>query len=161
MNEETRPMKTVAESRTEQVQILLPEHINGYDRLFGGQLMQWIDVVAAVVARRHSHCNVTTASIDNLQFKAAAHVNDTIVLFGQITYVGHTSMEVRVDTYVEGLDGMRKAVNRAYLVLVALDEQEQPVEVPGLLLENETERAEWEAGERRRELRSRRRKEGY
>ena len=50
MNEETRPMKTVAESRTEQVQILLPEHINGYDRLFGGQLMQWIDVVAAVVA---------------------------------------------------------------------------------------------------------------
>ena len=60
--------------------------------------MQWIDVVAAVVARRHSNRNVTTVSIDNLHFKAAAHVNDTIVLFGQITYVGRTSMEVRVQT---------------------------------------------------------------
>lgn len=72
MEQNERPMKTVAGSRTEQVQILLPEHINGYNRLFGGRLMQWIDVVAAVVARRHSNRNVTTVSIDNLHFKAAA-----------------------------------------------------------------------------------------
>ena len=156
-----RIMKSVSDSRTEQIQILMPAHINGYKRLFGGKLVEWIDVVAAVVARRHSGRNVTTASIDNLIFAEAAYVNSTVVLIGEMTYVGRTSMEVRVDTYVEGLDGMRKAVNRAYLVLVALDEQEQPVEVPGLLLENETGRAEWEAGERRRELRSRRRKEGY
>ena len=54
MNQEPRPAKTVAESRTEQVQILLPEHINGYNRLFGGQLMQWIDIVAAVAAGLYS-----------------------------------------------------------------------------------------------------------
>ena len=153
--------KRVQDSRTEQIQILMPEHINGAGRLFGGKLVEWIDVVAGVVARRHSGRNVITAAIDNLQFKEGAYVNNTLVLVGRVTHVGRTSMEVRVDTYVEGLDGMRKAVNRAYLVLVALDEQEQPVEVPGLLLENETERAEWESGERRRELRSRRRKEGY
>ncbi|MHB8065230.1 MAG: acyl-CoA thioesterase, partial [Ruminiclostridium sp.] len=53
--------KTVSDSRTEQVQILMPEHINGFNRLFGGRLVEWIDVVAAVVARRHSGRNVTTA----------------------------------------------------------------------------------------------------
>ena len=161
MNQKPRPMKTVAESRTEQVQILLPEHINGYNRLFGGQLMQWIDVVAAVVARRHSNRNVTTASIDNLQFKAAAHVNDTVVLFGQITYVGRTSMEVRVQTYVEGMDGIRRLINRAYFVMVALDENEKPTPVPGILPETLEEKLEYEAGIKRNALRKQRREEQF
>ena len=56
------------ESRTEQVQILMFDTMNGYSRLFGGKLMEWIDVVAAVVARRHSGCNVTTAAVDSLYF---------------------------------------------------------------------------------------------
>lgn len=139
----------------------MPEHINGAGRLFGGKLVEWIDVVASVVARRHSGCNVITAAIDNLQFKAGAYVNDTLVLIGRVTHVGRTSMEVRVDTYVESLCGTRSVVNRAYLVLVALDEQGHPTPVPGLLLENETERAEWDAGERRQALRQTRRQEGY
>ena len=100
--------------------ILMPGHINGYKRLFGGKLMEWIDVVAAVVARRHSNCNVTTAAVDNLQFKAAAYTNSTLVLKGKITYAGNTSMEIRVDTFVEDLDGTQKEINTAYLVLVAL-----------------------------------------
>lgn len=153
--------KRVADSRTEQIQILMPEHINGAGRLFGGKLVEWIDVVAGVVARRHSGRNVITAAIDNLQFKAGAYVNDTLVLIGRVTHVGRTSMEVRVDTYVETLTGQRSVVNRAYLVLVALDDDGNPVEVPGLLPEGEAERAEWAAGERRRDLRTRRRKEGY
>ena len=153
--------KRVSASRTDQIQILMPEHINGAGRLFGGKLVEWIDVVASVAARRHSGCNVITAAIDNLQFKAGAYVNDTLVLIGRVTHVGHTSMEVRVDTYVESLNGTRSVVNRAYLVLVALDEQGHPTPVPGLLLETESERAEWEAGERRQELRKTRRQEGY
>ena len=156
-----RPMKTVGESRTEQVQIVLPGHSNGDGRLFGGRLMEWIDVVAAVVARRHSGVNVTTAAVDNLQFKAAAHIGDTVLLVGQMTWTGNTSMEVRVDTYVEDLGGTRTVVNRAYLVMVALDDDEQPVEVPGLILETEMEKAEWAAGQRRRALRAARRVEGY
>lgn len=153
--------KRVSDSQTEQVQILMPIHINGADRLFGGQLVEWIDVVAAVVARRHSGCNVITAAIDNLQFKAGAFINNTLVLIGRITHVGKTSMEVRVDTYVEDLTGMRKVVNRAYLVMVALDEVGNPTKVPSLVLETESERAEWESGKRRHALRIKRRREGY
>jgi acyl-CoA hydrolase len=153
--------KRVSDSITEQVQIIMPSHINGTDRLFGGQLVEWIDVVAGVVARRHCGHNITTAAIDNLQFKAGAFINNTLVLIGRITYVGTTSMEVRVDTYVEDLSGTRKVVNRAYLVLVALDDDGMPTEVPRLVLETESERAEWEAGKKRHTLRAKRRKEGY
>ena len=155
------PPKTVNESRTQQIQIIMPEHINGYNRLFGGRLVEWIDVVAAVVARRHSCREITTVCIDNLYFKAAAHVNNTMVLIGQITYVGNTSMEVRVDTFVEKINGERELVNRAYLVMVALDDNERPAQVPGLILETEEERKEWEAGKKRSELRKQRRIERY
>jgi acyl-CoA hydrolase len=153
--------KRVEESLTEQIQIVMPEHINGSGRLFGGKLMEWIDVVSGVVARRHSQYNVTTAAVDNLQFKAGAHLNDTLVLIGRITYVGNTSMEVRIDTYVESMDGMRKPINRAYFVMVALDEEEKPVKVPRLIVETEAQRAEWEGGKKRTELRKLRRREGF
>ena len=153
--------KTAAESRTEQIQILMPQHINGCKRLFGGVLMEWIDVVACAVARRHSHSEVTTASVDNLQFKAPAYVNSTVILIGAITYVGTTSMEVRVDTFVEALTGERQLVNRAYVVMVALDENEQPTKVPRLLPQTDEEAAEFEAGQKRHALRKQRRLENY
>lgn len=114
-----------------------------------------MDVVAAVVARRHSNCNVTTASIDRLQFKAPAYVNDTMVLQGKITYVGNTSMEVQVDAFTESLGGEKKLVNTAYFIMVALDEHERPVHVPRLILENEQEEAEFLAAEKRQQFRKR------
>ncbi len=153
--------KRVEDSIAEHDLIILVENINGSGRLFGGQLVEWIDIIAGVVAKRHSQCNCTTAAIDNLQFKAAAHLNDTLVLIGRLTYVGNTSMEVRVDTYVEGMDGMRKPINRAYLVMVALDENERPTRVPRLIIETEAQRAEWEGGYKRTQLRKLRRKEGF
>lgn len=153
--------KWVSDSKTTQIQILMPEHINGYNRLFGGKLVEWIDVVAAVTARRHSGRNVTTACIDNLQFQSGAYVNSTIVIEGQLTWVGRTSMEVRVDTYVEELAGRKIHINRAYLIMVALDEKENPVQVPALLCESEEEKAEFEAGAKRAQLRKERRKKQY
>jgi len=144
--------KYVSESKTEQVQIVMSGDINGNGRLFGGRLAEWIDVVAAVVARRHSNREVTTVFIDNLHFKAPAYINDTVVLIGSVTYVGNTSIEVKVDTYAENLLGERRMINKAYVVLVALDENEKPVSVPTLIIENEEQKAEWQAGEKRRAL---------
>ena len=155
-----RPMRRARDSYTEQVQIIMPQHVNGAQRLFGGQLMAWIDVVAAVAARRHSGRPVTTASVDEHSFLNAANLDETVVLAARVTYVGRTSMEVRVDTFVERLDGRRDPVNRAYLVLVALDENGNPTQVPGLEIETEEERAEWADGERRRVLRNQRRPDG-
>lgn len=153
--------KTVKDSSAEQVYVIRSQHINGFGRLFGGVLMQWIDEIAGIVCRRHSEMQVTTAAIDNLNFKSGAYQNDMIVLKAKLTYVGKTSMEVRVDTYIEAMDGTRRSINRAYVVLVAIDNNEQPILVPGLLLETESEKVEWEGGLRRYHLRKKRKTEGY
>ena len=121
--------------------------------------MSWIDEIASIVAMRHSESDITTAAIDNLNFKQGATVDDVIVLRGKITYVGKTSMEVRVDTYIETLHGQRQRVNRAYLVMVAIDEQEKPCAVPSLILDDEEERTAWIAAERRNLDRRARRQE--
>ncbi len=161
MEMQKQPVKKVQDSKTEQVYVVRSRHINPQGRLFGGCLMQWIDEIAAIVGRRHSGKLVTTAAIDNLHFKAGAYQDDMVVLIGRVTYVGHTSMEVRVDTYVEDYQGMRKSINRAYLVMVAVDENGSPSAVPKLMLESEAEREEWAGGQKRNELRRQRRKEGY
>lgn len=153
--------KKVTDSIVETVHIVRPNHLNGANRLFGGILMQWIDEAAGIVAKRHSMRNVITASIDNLRFIKGAYQNEMVVIIGKLTYVGTTSMEVRVDTYVENREGVRTAINRAYFVMVALDENDKPVPVPKLILETDSEKAEWEAAEKRREMRSQRKAEGY
>ena len=138
--------KTVDESRVETVRIVRPNHLNGANRLFGGILMQWIDEVAGIVAKRHASHNVTTAAVDSLEFTAPAYANDTLVLVGTVTYTGRTSMEICVKTYIERLGGQRKLVNKAYVIMVALDENEQPTEVPGLICETEEEEREYLEG---------------
>ena len=147
---DTRPNKRVSESKTLHTEIVMSSHVNGAGRLFGGLLMQWIDVVAAVVARRHAQMDVITASISSLEFKAPAHMNDTIELVGQIVYAGRTSMEVRVDTYVESLSRRRTHVNRAYLTMVTLGEDGRPAPVPALIPETNEDKEEYRAAEARR-----------
>lgn len=145
-----REMKKVSDSYTTQVQLLTQANLNGYNRLFGGQLMSWMDIVAAVAARRHSGRNVTTVRVADLQFKAPAYANDTLMLTAHISYVGKTSMDVCVNVYLEELNCARKLINRAHFIMVALDENENPAPVPGLILETEQQQREWAEGEARR-----------
>ncbi len=156
-----RRTKKVSDSKMEHIYQVRPEHLNPAGRLFGGKLMEWIDELAAFVGMRHSGGGVTTASVDNLRFMRGAYQNDLIVLTARITYVGNSSMEVRVDTYIEDFEGIRKPINRAYLTLVAVDDNGVPRQVPSITLETESERAEWEAAKRRKELRIQRKKEGF
>ena len=157
------PMKPrkVSDSQLEMIYHVRPEHLNGAGRLFGGKLVEWMDELSALVAIRHCRKDVTTVAIDNLRFMCPAYQKDMVVLIGRITHVGTTSMEVRVDVYIEDLNGMRHPINRAYFSVVAMDENERPVEVPGIIIETEAQRAEWEAGEKRREMRLQRKKECF
>ena len=143
---------------TTSVQIVLPQHCNGYKkpRLFGGQLMAWIDITGAVAARRYTQKAVTTVCIDNPNFLNPAYLNDTVVLEARVTWTGRTSLEVRVDSYVEQLDGIRKCVNRAYLVFVALDNDDKPSEVPPFNPETDEEKQEYAQALVRREIRMKR-----
>ena len=144
---QTRPMKRVQDSETTFTEIVIPSHLNGKNRLFGGQLMNWMDVVASVAARRHAGGNVTTARIEEVEFLVPARQNDTVFVTGHVCYVGRSSMTVNVCVFIEALDGTRTLANRARFILVGLDENERPAPVPGLILETEEQRREWAEAE--------------
>ncbi len=160
MNEQTR---TVDFSRTEWMKCIQYEDINGSGRLFGGRLMQWMDEVAGITAIRHCGANVTTAAVDNLTFKKGAFINEIVVIVGRMTYVGRSSMEVRVDVYVEDKKtASRQVINRAYFTEVCVNEEGKPVPVPYKLeLVTDTEKAEWEGAKKRIDIRRKRREEGF
>lgn len=154
--------KSASVSRTMQTYLIMPMHLNGANRLFGGQLLSWIDMMAGIVALRHADANVVTACIDHLNFEDYANATDVVTLIGEVTYTGTTSMEVRVETFKENKGGEKKLINRAYLVLVAIDDETQkPKPVPQLLLETEEQKAEWQAAVKRNKLRKIRRAEGF
>ncbi len=141
--------------KTTTVQIVMPQHCNGYakPRLFGGQIMAWIDVIGAVAARRYTQRAVTTVCIDNLTFLKPAYLNNTVVQEAVVTWTGRTSLEVRVDSMVERLDGTRELINRAYAVFVALDDEDRPTAIPMLEPETDEEKQEFRAAEQRRQIR--------
>ncbi|MBR1863526.1 MAG: acyl-CoA thioesterase [Ruminococcus sp.] len=155
--------KKTADSLTEITKLIQYRDINGQNRLFGGRLMEWIDEAAGVAAMRHCGGNAVTLMVDSLKFKHGAFINDILVLIAKVTYVGRTSMEVRVDTYVEEKDtGIRRAINHAYLTCVHVDDDGRPKPIEyGLTPESITEKAEWEGAVKRIAVRKQRKAEGF
>ena len=152
----------VSDSRSIQNYLLMPCHLNSAGRLFGGQLLSWIDMMGGIVALRHADAQVVTVAIDHLEFREGARAGDVLTLDGRVTWTGHTSMEVRIDTYRENKGGEKQLMNVAYLVMVAVDDETgRPRPVPQLVPETDEERAEWEAAEKRAVLRKQRRMENY
>ena len=151
--------KTVKDSIAETAHIVRPNHLNGANRLFGGILMQWIDEVAGIVAKRHAMTNVITASVDNLTFLKGAYQNELVIIKGKVTWVGKSSIEVCVDTYVENAKGERSRINNAHFMMVALDDNGKPTQVPQLILETDDEKLAWEHGVDRQNIRKKRLKD--
>ena len=143
---EKKEFKRVAESATENAKIVQSKDINGQNRLFGGRLMEWIDETGALAAMRHCGGLVTTCAVDQLVFEHGATLNQVVVLKSRVTYVGNTSIEVRVDTFVEDLaTGDHFSINHAYLVFVHVDENGKPIPIRyGIKIESEAEQLEWD-----------------
>ena len=133
-------------------QIVMPSHTNGVAGvMFGGVMMQWIDVCAGVAAMRHAGGAVLTASIDRLDFMSPVHVGDVVVLSAQVNYVSRTSMEVgcRVETEDMG-SRQRRYTTKAYLTFVAVDASGRPRPVPALDLTDDSDRRRFADGQARR-----------
>ena len=158
MNQKSE-FKRISDSATENAKIVQSKDINGQNRLFGGRLMEWIDETAALAAMRHCGGLVTTCAVDQLVFEHGAMLNQVVVLKSRVTYVGNTSLEVKVDTFVEELEtGDHFSINHAYLVFVHIDDNGQPVPIRyGIEIESESEQAEWDNALIRSALRKERR----
>jgi len=152
-----RVMKKVSDSRTIQHYLVLPGDANGQGVLFGGKLLSWIDMLAGIVALRHTNAQVLAVAMDHIQFKKSANVTDVITLFGRITWVGNTSMEIKIDTYRENKETPRELINTAYAVMVCVDDvTKKPIPVPGIIPITDEEKEEWEKGVKRAEIRRQR-----
>lgn len=104
--------KRVRDSRTQQVHLIMSKDINSVGRLFGGRLMEWIDMLGGVVAMRHCNMEIVTVAIEKLEFLAPAYIGNILFMDAKIISVGNTSMRVQVDTYVESThDGQRNLIN--------------------------------------------------
>jgi acyl-CoA hydrolase len=136
----TKP-KSPAQSSIETRMILMPQDTNQYQTAFGGVIMSWIDMVASMVAQRHSQRVVVTASIDTITFEAPVFIGEHVVLKSSVNYVGNTSMEIGVQVSRENpITGAVQHTTTAYLTFVALDENKKPARVPGLLLTTDEEK---------------------
>lgn len=135
-------------------ELVLPSHTNSMDSVFGGVIMSWIDIAAAISAQRHARRQVVTASIDALSFVNPVYVGWIVNLKASINFVSRTSMEVGVRLDAENpTEGKTFHVASAYLTFVALDENGKPTQVPQLIAETDDEKRRMKAAARRREFR--------
>lgn len=135
-------------------EMVLPSHTNALDSVFGGVIMSWIDIAAAISAQRHSNRPVVTASIDALNFVAPAYKGWVISLKASVNAVHKTSMEVGVR--VDGESPIERKIHHiatAYLTFVALGKDGKPARVNGLVPETDEEKRRFSEAQRRRELR--------
>jgi acyl-CoA hydrolase len=147
-------MKKVSESQVIMTELVLPEHTNALGTIFGGTVMSWIDIAAAIAAQRHARCVCVTASLDALHFKAPIRLGYIVHIKASVNYVGTTSMEigVRIDSE-DPKTGEMKHTSTAYLTFVALDEFGNPKTVPALISETVDEKRRHREALKRREAR--------
>jgi acyl-CoA hydrolase len=148
-------VRKVSESQSERSEIIFPADANALGNLFGGRLMQFIDLVGAMAASRHARAITVTASMDHLDFVAPVHVGDLLILKASVNRAFRTSMEVGVKAMVEDVRKQKlRHVSSAYLTYVAVDMAGQGIVVPALECVTDHQKRRWEDAGRRREMRS-------
>ncbi|HEY6034829.1 MAG TPA: acyl-CoA thioesterase [Kofleriaceae bacterium] len=148
---------TPEQTRCVMTQIVMPMHTNGMAGvMFGGIMMQWIDVCSGVSAMRHAMGGVLTASIDRLDFLSPVRVGETVILQSKVNYTAKTSMEVGCRVETEDMrTGTRRYVTKAYLTFVAVDEHGRPRPIKPIELVTEDDRRRHSDAEFRRKARLR------
>jgi acyl-CoA hydrolase len=147
--------RPVSQSQSERSEIIFPNDANAIGNLFGGRLMQFIDLVGAMAASRHARAFTVTASMDHLDFVAPVKVGDLLILKSSVNRAFRTSMEVGVKAMVEDVRAARfRQVASAYLTFVAVDAAGNRIEVPQVIPETEHQKRRFEDAGRRREMRS-------
>ncbi len=147
--------RRVSESQSERTEAIFPADSNALGTLFGGRLMQFIDLVGAMAASRHSRAYVVTASMDHLDFVAPVRVGELLILKASVNRAFRTSMEIGVRAMVEDVRAQKlRHVSSAYLTFVAMDVHGQRIEVPQVIPETGHQKRRFDDALRRREMRA-------
>lgn len=148
-------VRRVADSQSERSEIIFPSDTNPIGALFGGRLLQFIDLTGAICASRHARAFTVTASMDHIDFVAPVRVGELLILKASVNRAFRTSMEVGVKAMVEDVEKQElRHVSSAYITFVAVDRAGQGIVVPQLELETDHQRRRFEDAGRRREMRA-------
>ncbi len=145
--------KKPSDSLTINTEMVLPNDTNHVGNLFGGKLLQWVDITAAIAAQRHCGRVVVTAAINHVSFDNPIKQNQVVTLEAKVSRAFTSSMEIYVDVFVENpVSGARTKCNEAILTFVAIDQNGAPLPVPELIPETDLEKKRFDAALRRRQL---------
>ena len=154
LNRSMQPKRFVTQSFVTTSEIVLPNDTNLIHNLFGGRMMQWMDIAGAISAQRHSNRAVVTASVDNITFRAPIRIGNVVTLEAQVTRSFNSSMEIRIIAYAEdAATGSRVQANEAFFTFVAVDQNGRPIDVPEAVPVTPEEHTYWEEALQRRHLR--------
>jgi len=146
--------KKVAESVVQMTELVMPQDTNSLGTIFGGKIMQWMDIAAAICGFRHCRTSVVTASVDALHFLHPIRVGNIVSIRASVNFTARTSMEIGVRVDAEDpISGVKKHASSAYLTFVATDDNRRPIPVPPIVPETEDELRRHEKAAKRRELR--------
>lgn len=146
--------KPVKASQVIRTEIVHPGDTNPLGTIFGGTVVAWIDMAAAMCAMRHARTNAVTASIDAVSFLSPVRVGEFVIIKASVNYTGKTSMEIGVRVESENpKTGDRKHTASAYLTFVAIDERGKPIAVAPVVPETEVEKKRFKMAEKRRSAR--------
>jgi acyl-CoA hydrolase len=143
--------KTPSQSHADLSCLAIPADANTIGTVFGGRLMELMDMTVAICARRHSHKRVATVKVESLHFHEPLRVGHVINVLAVMNRSFHTSMDITVtvtgeDTYKD----QRFMAASGVFIVIGLDDENKPTPVPELVPESEEEKQRWEEAGRRR-----------
>lgn len=131
---------------------VFPNQTNPLGTLFGGRVLQLMDVNASIACARFCREIVVTASSEPVDFRNPIYVGEIIEVRSRVAWVGSTSMIVRCEVHGENpLTGDRRLCTVGHLNFVAIGDDGKPTEVPRLRVETDEERRHWTTGQRVRD----------
>ena len=146
--------KSPSESHAEVIVRMFPSDANPAGNVFGGEILKHIDMVAGIVAQRHSQSNAVTVSMDSVNFLKPVFVGNVLSLNARINYVHNSSMEIEVKAEAEDIaTGIRTVTGSAFVTFVSLDKNGKPTPVPKLALKTDDDRRKFEEGKIRMDTR--------
>jgi len=135
------PPKPASESRVEMTELAMPTDANNLGTVFGGRIVQWMDLAGAIAARRHARTPVVTAAMDELTFQAPVRLGHVAILDARVNAAFGSSMEVEVEVFDEDPDtGVRRRCCDGFLTFVSLGKDNKPAPVAPVLAATEEER---------------------
>jgi acyl-CoA hydrolase len=154
MDGKKKMKKTCKESKVTMTELILPNDTNNLNNLFGGRLMHWMDIAAAVSAQRHCNNVVVTASVDNISFSQPINIGNVITIKAFVVRAFTTSMEVFIKVIAEDIPNVKKnQTHTAFFTFVAVDKEGKPLKIPEVVPESLFEKELYRGALRRRQLR--------